>query len=664
MGMQGDSWKRPSRRVLFLTGQACLHHFIWLRNRTLQLLPTFLLFACPVGAPAFTALVGFGDSYTDTGNFPSSPPDYWNGRFSNGPLWSEDLSQMLGFTYNPANNYAVSGTESDELGVAIANFPGTTDSADVLFAIWSGNNDFANHLNLGTNDGAWDTRINSVVSSLMTASDLLYQKGARNLIVFNLMDPTRCPDILSAYSSSFRSYINGKVQIFNFRLAAAIPYLLSSHPGLQVYLLDTYSDFNYLLDNYASLGFTKATVGALNDPALADKSFSGPGANYVFWDSSHPTAKAHNMVAQWVGAILPPPPPPAIVITAPQNGGQFTAPATISVNTTVAPNGWTITQVAFFENGALLGQLNSPPYSLILNTATVGTYTLTAQATYGGGQTINSAPVEVRVLPPPGSSPPPPWKDADIGAIGLAGAAYYASNGTFTVEASGSDIWGASDAFHFVYQPFSGDGSIIACVNGLQNTDGFAKAGLMFRETLDSGACNAMAFITPTSGAGLQDRVITNGISSYVAGPTASTPYWLKLQRTGATFNGYGSVDASNWLSLGSVSITMSNMAYVGLALSAHNNSLLNTASFSSVQIARPAAAVPPVLTISSVGNGAVRLTVAATIGASCVCEESTDLQHWSRISTNLNTAGTIQIQPPPHAIGMPDFYRALVLTQ
>ena len=214
---------------------------------------TFLLYPLPV--KAFTSIVAFGDSYTDTGNAPSSPPDYWNSRFSNGPLWIEDLSQMLGFAYNAGNNYAVSGTESDELGVAIDNFPGTSDSANVLFAIWTGNNDIANHLDLGTDDSAWDTRINGIVSSCMTASDMLYNKGARNLVLFNVMDLTRCPDILNGYSDSFRSYILGKIQLLNSRLAAAIPNLLSSHPGLQVYQFDIYSNFNYLLDNYVSLGF-------------------------------------------------------------------------------------------------------------------------------------------------------------------------------------------------------------------------------------------------------------------------------------------------------------------------------------------------------------------------------------------------------------------------
>src|SRR5580693_7183057 len=98
-----------------------------------------LLAARPSSGFAFTALVTFGDSYTDTGNAPSSPPDYYDGRFSNGPLWVEYLSQQLGFAYDASKNYAVSGSESDELGVAIAKFPGTTNSSTVLFAIWAGN---------------------------------------------------------------------------------------------------------------------------------------------------------------------------------------------------------------------------------------------------------------------------------------------------------------------------------------------------------------------------------------------------------------------------------------------------------------------------------------------------------------------------------------------
>ena len=58
---------------------------------------------------------------------------------------------------------------------------------------------------------------------------------------------------------------------------------------------------------------------------------------------------------------------------------------------------------------------------------------------------------------------PAPWADQDVGAAGLVGSASYAS-GTFTVKASGADIAGGADAFHFVYQPISGDATIVARV--------------------------------------------------------------------------------------------------------------------------------------------------------------------------------------------------------
>jgi phospholipase/lecithinase/hemolysin len=552
-----------------------------------------LLLGCAKSAVAFTALVAFGDSYTDTGIAPSSPPYYWNGRFSNGPLLIEYLSQILGFAYNPANNFAVSGTESDELGLQIDHFAGTTDSKNVLFSIWSGNNDFGNHLNIGVNDAAWNTQINSVVSSLMEASDLLYQKGARNIVLFNQIELTRVPYILNNYSASFRSYIAWKIQTFNSRLAQAVPNLLNSHPGLQVYLIDIHSDLDYLLNSYASLGFTQATLGALDDPNLSDTSFSGPGAEYVFWDSEHPTTKTYGLLAKWVAHALPAPPPPTVAITTPENAAQFTAPATISINAMVVSNGWAISQVVFFQNGSRLGQINSPPYTFVISSVADGDNVFSAQATYGPGQTVASSPIQVFVAPPTGAPPSAPWNHLDIGAVGQPGSAYY-SDGTFTISGSGTNISALADAFQYVYQSFTGDGTIIARVTGIQDTDGYAKAGLMFRETLDPGSPNAMPFVTPSFGADFQSRAGTGDASTYIQGISSGMPCWLKLERRGDTFRGYSAPDGTNWVLLGAVSIPMAKAIYAGLAVTAHNNALLNTATFDNVQLVRPAMAVLP----------------------------------------------------------------------
>jgi phospholipase/lecithinase/hemolysin len=55
----------------------------------------------------------------------------------------------------------------------------------------------------------------------------------------------------------------------------------------------------FLGTNIGTYGFSVAITDALDDPALTDKSFTGPGRNYVFWDSVHPTTKSHALLANW-----------------------------------------------------------------------------------------------------------------------------------------------------------------------------------------------------------------------------------------------------------------------------------------------------------------------------------------------------------------------------
>jgi hypothetical protein len=48
-----------------------------------------------------------------------------------------------------------------------------------------------------------------------------------------------------------------------------------------------------------------------------------------------------------------------------------------------------------------------------------------------------------------------------IGTQPIVGSASYAKN-VFTVVGAGALVVGTTDAFHFVYQPLSGDGTIVA----------------------------------------------------------------------------------------------------------------------------------------------------------------------------------------------------------
>ena len=75
---------------------------------------------------------------------------------------------------------------------------------------------------------------------------------------------------------------------------------------------------------------------------------------------------------------------------------------------------------------------------------------------------------------------PTDWTCADIGTPKVAGGTTLAG-GTFTVTASGADIFGSSDQLQLAWQSLSGDGSITARITSQANTSVSAKAGIMLR---------------------------------------------------------------------------------------------------------------------------------------------------------------------------------------
>ncbi len=201
---------------------------------------------------------------------------------------------------------------------------------------------------------------------------------------------------------------------------------------------------------------------------------------------------------------------------------------------------------------------------------------------------------------PPAAGLPPPWLHQDIGTVGVAGDATH-STGVFSVTGSGADIWNNTDAFHFMHQPLNGNGTITARVTAIGNTDPWAKAGVMIRETLTAGSTHAMTVISPANGIAFQRRVTTGGTSTTSAGPLVAAPYWLRLTRTNNTFIGYQSSNGVTWIAVGTNAITMTSNVFVGIAVTAHNNALANTATFTDVTVTGPNVNTPPRL--SSIAN-------------------------------------------------------------
>lgn len=179
---------------------------------------------------------------------------------------------------------------------------------------------------------------------------------------------------------------------------------------------------------------------------------------------------------------------------------------------------------------------------------------------------------------------PYPWKNSDVGTVAAAGFASW-SNGTFSVAGSGADIYDAADEFQYVYQPVNGNVTITAKVTSLGNTNVWAKAGLMFRETLSAGAVNVCEVITIANGINFQYRAATGGVTTNVGGNTLPIPYWLRITRVGNVFTGYYSADSSTWNQLSTITVAMASNAYAGLVVTSHSDGIISNASFTNVSV-------------------------------------------------------------------------------
>jgi hypothetical protein len=159
-----------------------------------------------------------------------------------------------------------------------------------------------------------------------------------------------------------------------------------------------------------------------------------------------------------------------------------------------------------------------------------------------------------------------------------------------TMSASGSDIWGSADQCRLAYKRLTGDGSIVAKVNSLQMTDGWAKAGVMIRESLAAESPHAATVLTPSYGVSFPWRAFTGDASNQVNQTGMKAPYWVKLTRMGNTFKAEHSADGKTWSIIGADAtlsqhdITMSASVYIGLCLTSHNPAAITTADFSDVK--------------------------------------------------------------------------------
>ncbi len=263
-----------------------------------------------VSAGTVTELVVFGDSLSDVGNaFEASdgtdPPEYyWEGRFSNGPVWVSRYSHLIGVaeptrSLADGTNYAYGGAETG-FGTSWKNTPNIgeqiqtyldvderTFSPTTLVVLWGGANDFFEVISVG---GNVITVADAAVANLGQHIETLANRGATQFLVPNL-PPLGFTPIGYDYTEVERLVTNLVTDRFNAGLAAELDRLRSNLP-VTIDEYDTNTMFLDAIDNPSAYGLTNVTDRAMDAPGGTDIS------GYLFWDDVHPTAYGHQLLAE------------------------------------------------------------------------------------------------------------------------------------------------------------------------------------------------------------------------------------------------------------------------------------------------------------------------------------------------------------------------------
>ena len=273
--------------------------------------------------------------------------------------------------------------------------------------------------------------------------------------------------------------------------------------------------------------------------------------------------------------------------------GIFANPEFASSNTAVATPEASTSSLASAAAGYKL-QSNSPALSESLSVTSM--YGLSTGGLDYYGDIIGSTAATVAgayeagaVTSSGSSSPTAPESNVttlasyDVGTVTSAGS-NSSSNGTFTITSGGNDIFATSDSFRFDETALVGNGTIIAKVASMSDAFTWAKAGVMIRSSLAADAPEVSVLLSANDDANFESRNAANASTGWLS-VADGNENWVKLVRTGNTFDGYISSDGVNWTLVSSSTVDMTGTVMIGLAVSPHTSSATETAVFSNVSI-------------------------------------------------------------------------------
>jgi hypothetical protein len=167
----------------------------------------------------------------------------------------------------------------------------------------------------------------------------------------------------------------------------------------------------------------------------------------------------------------------------------------------------------------------------------------------------------------------------------------------YTVSGRGRDIDGRHDEFYFLANyPLTTPGIIQVQVTSIDNTDPWAKAGVMIREKWTPYSKFAAVFMTPGQGVTFQWRVNEDATCTSITKAGVTLPQYVKLERTvsgnfiakhsstGTFWEDVNGPGASPQQPLIPMGLDDPNL-YIGTAVTSHNALATCTADFDTIHV-------------------------------------------------------------------------------
>lgn len=288
----------------------------------------------------------FGDSLSDTGNISQItngaflPSPYVSGRFSNGNIWidylTDELSLDVGLFGTVSNeqdgvNYAIGGATSgsDNLGIIPLGLEQQVDAfellvesqspgelvCDDLFFLWIGANDYFSFIQ---DDPTTPNKIEThfpkkgkeTINAVLEVVDInikgavqdIIDAGGENIVLLNLPDLDQTP-LGQSLSREDQRKLRKLTQKHNKNLDKLAAKTEASNPDVNIIQVDVNDLLDDILKSPDEFGLTNVTdnftgidlyTGINTSPA------NGNPNQFLYWDSVHPTTVVQDLVSDLV----------------------------------------------------------------------------------------------------------------------------------------------------------------------------------------------------------------------------------------------------------------------------------------------------------------------------------------------------------------------------